>query len=286
MKYSVVLCTLAISGGNVWKNPGEILETAARVGLDGVDIDAEPDRIDHKRFNEVCGIARSLGLKIPGLVASWGGWHAGEERNLGSTDEAVRSHAVAYAKKCIDLSSTMEEKPVLEICCCPYRPEYPLNSVPLDLVRKSFVKSARELGSYAQEKQVPVALEAINRFEGYAGFMNGVKDSLSVIEESCADNLGVLFDFFHVNIEDNGVSETLRLAGKKLMHVHLADSNRATPGTGHIDFLSALRTLRAMGYQGYLSLDCLPPKPDWKTFLERSVGIMKQFEQVVELAAA
>jgi len=39
MKYSVVLTTLATTGGNVWDKPQEVLETVARAGFDGVDID-------------------------------------------------------------------------------------------------------------------------------------------------------------------------------------------------------------------------------------------------------
>ena len=33
-------------GGNVWERPREVLETVANAGYDGVDLDAEPDRIE------------------------------------------------------------------------------------------------------------------------------------------------------------------------------------------------------------------------------------------------
>ncbi len=44
-KYSVILCTLATDGIDVWKTPGPILEHIAELGYDGVDVDAEPDKI-------------------------------------------------------------------------------------------------------------------------------------------------------------------------------------------------------------------------------------------------
>ena len=53
-KYSVILVTLAGDGGNVWEKPQEVLETVAEAGYDGVDLDAEPDRIDPQEFNKVC----------------------------------------------------------------------------------------------------------------------------------------------------------------------------------------------------------------------------------------
>ena len=79
-KYSVVLITISSSpGGDVWKNPREVLETIAEAGYDGVDVDAEPDRISQKQFEEVTNMAISLGLKIPVRGRSLG-WLARRRR--------------------------------------------------------------------------------------------------------------------------------------------------------------------------------------------------------------
>ena len=63
------------------------------------------------------------------------------------------------------------------------------------------------------------------------------------------------------------------------MLIHLADSNRQMPGTGHVDFTQVIRELDEIDFDGYLSLDCLPARPDAKTYLEGSIGYMKQLEQ-------
>ena len=105
---------------------------------------------------------------------------------------------------------------------------------------------------------VPVAIEPVNRFEGYAGFMNSVVEALAVVEAVGSDYLGIVADFFHLNIEDGPVTEALRTAGKHLRHIHLADSNRQMPGTGHLDFSDIVRVLHAIGYRG-LPLDRLRP---------------------------
>ena len=53
--------------------------------------------------------------------------------------------------------------------------------------------------------------------------------------------------------------------------------------TGHIDFVQMLRTLKAINYQGYMAVDCVPHLPDWKTSLVQSIKTMKQLEQAVAL---
>ena len=64
LKYSVVLATLASSpGGQVWEDPDTVLGAVADAGYDGVDLDAEPDRIDDALFYAVVDKARNLGAE-------------------------------------------------------------------------------------------------------------------------------------------------------------------------------------------------------------------------------
>ena len=285
LKYSVVLRTLHGFGeylaadANVWEHPHEVLRAVAEAGYDAVDLDAEPDRIPHERFEEVRGIAHSLGLQTPALLAAWGRGHAGEARDLGSADEAQRAYAVSYAKKCVELAARVD-RPVFEIAAVPgLSEEYMQPATLLHEARANFRRSVTELAAHAARHEVPVAIEPINRFEGYQGFMNSVAEAMALVDEIDSPWLGVMADCFHVNIEDRSVVDALTRAGRRLLHVHLADSTRYAPGTGHIDFLQVVRTLKSIDYRGYLALDCVPHLPDWKSSLSHSIAFMKQMER-------
>ena len=78
LKYSVVLNVLTTgdAGCSVWEHPHKVLEAIAEAGYDGVDMDAEPDRVDRKQFHEVRDLAFSLGLKVPALLGAWALWRA------------------------------------------------------------------------------------------------------------------------------------------------------------------------------------------------------------------
>jgi sugar phosphate isomerase/epimerase len=281
MKYSVVLNTLNTgdNGCSVWEHPHEVLQTIADAGYDGIDMDAEPDRIDRNRFNEVRDLAFSMGLKVPALLGAWAPWHCGEERDLCSTDETIRMRGVGYSKRAIDLAAEFEQPPLFQLCACPIENEYPLASTPIDTLRQQFVKSTMEIVAYAAPKGVNIAIEPINKFEGQAGFLNAIPEALSIVDEIAADNLGVQGDFYHMNMADGNLIETLRLMEGKLMHVHLAESNRYILGTGHLDFAAILQTLKELNFTAYLSLDSVPAKPDWKTVVEQGISYMKQMEQ-------
>jgi sugar phosphate isomerase/epimerase len=81
-----------------------------------------------------------------------------------------------------------------------------------------------------------------------------------------------------MNIEEASIEDALYQAGDKLWHVHIADSHRRYPGSGHTDFTRPFATLKAMGYQGYVSAELLPlPDPD--VAAEKTIAFLKAHEE-------
>ena len=112
----------------------------------------------------------------------------------------------------MDLAATFEVPPVFEIVASPAQSEYPVTKTPIHLLRANFIESTREITEYAAERNVDIAIEPINRFEGYAGFLNSLVEGKGIVDEIDAPNLGVLADFFHVNMEDGPLNDALRAA--------------------------------------------------------------------------
>jgi sugar phosphate isomerase/epimerase len=286
LKYAIKTSALALVGLDILERPREILSMVADAGFDAIDVLGDPDRITSKLAGEIARAAASFGLGVSAVGGAWAAWQVGKERDLASSDEAARAHAVGYARKCVDLALSLGS-PVFQLCAAPARLQYPFSSVPIETLRSNFVSSTREICDYAIQRNVNIAIEPINRYEGYPGFLNTVAGTLSVIEEVAATNLGILVDLFHANIEDPSICAALRMAGDKLMDVHLSDSNRHAPGTGHIDFVRVIRTLDDMQYGGYMALGLLPTVHDVETIrealLERALSYMKELEQALAL---
>jgi sugar phosphate isomerase/epimerase len=105
---------------------------------------------------------------------------------------------------------------------------------------------------------------------------------MDVIDEAGCTNLGVLVDMFHANIEDTSVAEAITASEGKLLNVHLCDSNRDAPGTGHINFLEVIEALHKIGYKGYLSIGFVPSIVDvnrlQETLFETSIIYLQELE--------
>jgi sugar phosphate isomerase/epimerase len=138
--------------------------------------------------------------------------------------------------------------------------------------RPSLVDALRSLTRAASAQNVRLAIEPINRYE--TNLLNTVGDTLALIDKVSADNLGILFDTFHANIEEPHMEASLLSCGSRLFHVHIADSNRWAAGFGHTDFEPIIATLHKMKYSGWLSAEILP-KPDMETAQEQAIKTMR-----------
>lgn len=119
---------------------------------------------------------------------------------------------------------------------------------------------ARNMGGivdYAEQQQVTLMLEAINRYE--TTLFNSAAGTVAFIEKELGSpkRMGVLWDLFHANIEDARLDAAVDCLGGRLKHVHMADSNRMFPGYGHTDFKAVYRKIKAAGFDEYMSFECL-----------------------------
>jgi sugar phosphate isomerase/epimerase len=121
----------------------------------------------------------------------------------------------------------------------------------------------REAASFAEQQDVRLVVEPMNRFQ--ADCITTTEEGLSFLQEIGHPAVGLLLDTNHMLTEETSWNKPFRRAMEagKLWHVHLADSNRQTPGYGLIDFTPILQTLRDIGYANYLSIEAFTkPDPD------------------------
>lgn len=221
--------------------PGNWRQALRRVkaaGYDGVELAiTNPARINPDMTKKVL---ESEGLRLLSITT---GQAAGlEGLSLASPDERIRRRTIERIEAHMDLARRFGAVVIVG------------SLRGADGGIKLLTEALRECAKHAPE--VRLALEPLNRYE--SRLVNTVAEALDVIEEVGADNLGILFDTFHTNIEEVLVGEAIRAAEDRLLHVHLADSNRFVPGYGHLDFAQVWDALDAICYQQALVVEALP----------------------------
>lgn len=113
---------------------------------------------------------------------------------------------------------------------------------------KAILASLKELDPIARECGVKIYLEPLNRYQDH--MLNLTKDAVDIIEMGSLKNVEVTADFYHMAIEEDDISETLKKYKDHIGHIHIAENHRYQPGSGSIDFKRHMETLREIGYTG------------------------------------
>lgn len=139
----------------------------------------------------------------------------------------------------------------------------PLTQADLDRVGVSLAEAAARAG----EAGVRLALE----FQSIATFGNNLQTAAALVNEVGSPSLGLCLDVFHYYLGPSKPEDLGYLSAQNLFHVQLSDllgtprelasdADRILPGDGDFQLSPLLDALRAIDYQGYVSLELMNPQ--------------------------
>ncbi|MEA5083650.1 MAG: sugar phosphate isomerase/epimerase family protein [Lachnospiraceae bacterium] len=164
-----------------------------------------------------------------------------------SEDEKIRKQAVERIKRIIYFAKKVKA-PVLvgkfrgNTLNCGYEES-------MNILAESFYN----ICSYAKLKGVRILIEPQSK----AGIdnLNTVKETVDFIKLVGADNLGILYDFFHGEIAEEIWLEAIEMGKETIGFIHCSDRERLVPGRGGMDIKAGIEKLFNIGYDGYISLE-------------------------------
>jgi len=252
MKLSIVQSTepasfSALAYKEDWaKNIGKL----KYMGYDGVELAVrDPNLLDTALLKS---LLQQHGLHVPAIGT---GQAFGEDGlSFVHVDPMVRKLALERVKSHVHLAAELGALTIIGLVRGKRG-----TTITADQAEHWLIEALRECAS--EDPSVKLAIEPINRYE--TDLVNTASSALSLVEKIGRENVGVLLDTFHMNIEEPSITESIGLSRDRLFHVHVADSNRWFPGAGHIDFKAIVDVLERIGYGGFLSAEILPmPDPD------------------------
>ncbi|MDR1482760.1 MAG: sugar phosphate isomerase/epimerase [Synergistaceae bacterium] len=217
------------------------------VGFTGVEVAvADPRPVD---AGELARQVSRRGLSITSI--STGQAYDKYGISLSSSDEEKRGEAVEFVKGHVDISEATGS-PVVTVGLLRGKIEKDNKASLTQNLRMSMLRCVE----YAASHGVNLQLEPINRSETV--LINNVAEALGFLEElGNPENLGILYDTYHSNLEDGDMISAVKAASGRIMNVHLADSHRGLPGYGSIDFASIYEAIQGTGYKGAYALETL-----------------------------
>lgn len=223
----------------------EIARQVSDLGLDGVELMGDLEQYQAAQAVQVLG---DHGLAIFSLTP--------DNVDLAHPDATTRSQAIDYYLRLLDFAAELGDPLV---SCHGYVGR--VRAVSTQAEERAVLASAVcQIAERAQKLNLRLVVEVLNRYEAH--LLNTAADALDFVGEVGADNVGILLDAYHMNIEEPNPAAALRHVGDSLWLYHAADSNRQGIGRGHTDFAAQVAALKDVNYRGPIILECTAPGPD------------------------
>jgi sugar phosphate isomerase/epimerase len=227
-----------------WDDFPEACRQAAEIGFDAVELFAPgPDAVSQ---TELSALLKNRGLKLA-AVGTGAGW-VKHKLTLTSPDASVRERAIEFIRSMIDFGGPHGAPAIIGSMQGRWG-----DGVSKEAAIDWLKDALNKLGEHALRYHVPLIYEPLNRYE--TNLINTAAAGVELMESLQTENVRLLADLFHMNIEETDLGTALKTAGRWLGHVHFVDSNRRPAGFGHMNYAPILAALMSIPYDGYLSAE-------------------------------
>jgi sugar phosphate isomerase/epimerase len=237
---------------------------AHALGYDGIELGPE---FLNGAVDDIEGALAGTGVVVSAIVGSL---------SLLDPDPAARSRAVALDRSRIHVAHRLGAMGVIEVpvfgpCRCP---EWANTPGPHRKEDELLVQGLRALAPDLAATGVQILIEPLTKKETH--YMNLQQHGAGVIEEAGTQGVALLSDFYHMQMEEPDIAQTLSRAGRHTAYVHLADgAQRTEPGSLPFDYRPGFRALKANGFCGWLTMEC-KATDDPESALRRALAYVKR----------
>lgn len=239
------------------------------IGYDGVELlVGSPNNHAYVQLGEYF---KNVGLEVTTVFV------VGKEENPVSEVAAVRAKALDRIKWAIDRTYDLNAN----LLSGPFHSAHAhfAQHAPEDREYGWSAEVLQRAGEYAAEAGITLGLEAVNRFECY--LCNTMEQLARLANMVNHPNVKAMFDTHHANIEEKKIPEAIEAIRPFLVHVHISENDRGTPGDGHINFDQAFSSLANINYQGWLTIEAFSRNdPDFAN----AIGVWREYSKPWDIA--
>jgi D-psicose/D-tagatose/L-ribulose 3-epimerase len=220
-----------------------LLASLKQAGFDGVEIPIFEG--EEKHYQKLGAELRRLGLGATAVTVM------SAETNPISPEAKVRQAAGERLKWAIGNCAALGA----EILCGPIHSALGIftGEGPTASEKQWAAEVLRKAAHEADQAGLRLAVEYLNRFECY--FLTTAAQTKALVQAVGHPHCQLMYDTFHAHIEEKDPAAALAELGDDLIHLHVSECDRGTPGTGQVRWRETFAALKKLGYQGWYTIE-------------------------------
>jgi sugar phosphate isomerase/epimerase len=215
-----------------------------RLGYDGIELG--PEWLDQP-LDTIQKELDGTGVAVSAVVGSL---------QLLNTDPRKRAEAVELDRRRLRLAKDLGAGFVIEVPVFGPNKFQDLSPLltPREIEEKLLVTGLKQLAADVRDTGVTLLLEPLTQKETH--FINLQSQAAQIIHSVGAPGFKLLSDFYHMQLEEKNIGETMTKYGELTGYVHLADGEKRTePGSLPFDYRPGFRALKKWGFSGWLTME-------------------------------
>jgi D-psicose/D-tagatose/L-ribulose 3-epimerase len=224
------------------------VEKVARLGFDILEV--QPDLLlswPKTELESLHKLATDRGLELTYCIGF------SQDKDLASESASVRRAGMDYAYKILDVIHIMNGKVFGGINYSAWPATFPNNLIDKRPYLERSIQCVKEISKKAEDFDITYCLEVVNRFEHF--LLNTAEEGVAFVDAIGSPNVKLLLDAFHMNIEEDSIGAAITSVGDRLGHFHIGETNRKTPGLGHMPWDEIALALKKINYQGRVVME-------------------------------
>lgn len=135
--------------------------------------------------------------------------------------------------------------------------------LPYDFQMANAIELLKRIAEIYEPHGIIMVMESMNHKIDHPGmFLHTIPQAYALVKAVASPSVKILFDFYHVQIQEGNLLKTLDYAYDEIAYYQLADNpGRTEPTTGEINFVNALQHLHEKGYRGFMGLEHRTKRP-------------------------
>lgn len=248
-------------------------QSAAELGYQGIEI--APFTLGESVFEitsqvrrETARTAAKYGLQIVGLH-----WLLAKTNGLqlisGTTD--VRRRTLEYLTALVELCRDLGGQ--IMVLGSPQQ----RNLDSATTAQQGFSRARdlfQQLVPVLEAQNIVLAVEPLGPEE--TSFLTTAESTIRLIRDIGSEHVGLILDVKAMSTELISIPQIIEQSQGCLKHFHANDPNRQGPGMGAVDFVPILKSLKQIGYTGWVSVEVFDYSPGIDRIASQSIRTLQQ----------
>lgn len=180
-----------------------------------------------------------------------------KEPTFASRDQNIRENVLKEVKASVEIAKRMNTKFIHNVLGMADP------KLPWDFQMANAIELLKKVAAIYEPHGIVMVMETMNHKINHPGmFLHSIPQAYAMAKAVGSPSLKLLFDFYHVQIQEGNIMPTLDYAWDEIAYMQIGDTpGRNEPTSGEINFVNVLQHVHNKGYRGFMGMEHGISKP-------------------------